>query len=190
MVNVVRVCNKWCFNQTWRVHSEGDVSGVLGRGNAHYVDLNRNFPDQFIDVPNNFEPEVTHMMKWMQEYPFVLSANMHGGSLVSALMVAMCMFVCMAGAVFRNYRDERFLFGRNKELDPWVPSGCCLNIVWISRWFEKSVLDLNYLQTDPQCLPVKLSLILRLIKTANLCRYVVQITRCKVQMQCASGNEN
>uniref|UniRef100_A0A8C6VF47 Carboxypeptidase D n=1 Tax=Naja naja TaxID=35670 RepID=A0A8C6VF47_NAJNA len=42
---------------------EGDVSGIFGRNNSNNYDLNRNFPDQFT-------------------YPFVLSANLHGGSLV------------------------------------------------------------------------------------------------------------
>ena len=63
----------------------GDKQGLYGRANAHHVDLNRNFPDQFFTTRNNKvqEPETLAIMKWLKEYPFVLSANLHGGSLVA-----------------------------------------------------------------------------------------------------------
>jgi len=56
------------------------------RGNAHGVDLNRNFPDQFSSPPNTKngrEPEVVAIMTWIEEHNFVLSANFHGGALVA-----------------------------------------------------------------------------------------------------------
>ena len=55
------------------------------RGNAHNVDLNRNFPDQFDPSieQSQREPEVAAVMKWTLEYPFVLSAHLHGGWLVA-----------------------------------------------------------------------------------------------------------
>jgi carboxypeptidase D len=76
----------------------GDVKSDIGRSNAHQVDLNRNFPDQFdkdlaslsdsdfrkTDRENLVrEPETAAVMEWIKEYPFVLSANLHGGSLVA-----------------------------------------------------------------------------------------------------------
>ncbi|XP_065571003.1 carboxypeptidase D-like isoform X2 [Artemia franciscana] len=66
----------------------GDQQGVIGRANTNLVDLNRNFPDQYDGiVPNNEnkkqEPETLAVMKWIKEYPFVLSANLHGGSIVA-----------------------------------------------------------------------------------------------------------
>jgi carboxypeptidase D len=61
----------------------GDAQGVVGRRNAHYVDLNRNFPDRFHDNHVTREPETLAVMKWIQEYPFVLSANLHNGALVA-----------------------------------------------------------------------------------------------------------
>jgi carboxypeptidase D len=63
----------------------GDCSSEYGRGNAHKVDLNRNFPDQYIVYKENKvqEKETLAVMKWIQSYPFVLSANLHGGSLVA-----------------------------------------------------------------------------------------------------------
>lgn len=57
---------------------------VIGRNNANNVDLNRNFPDQFVKTPTGKpEPETEAVMKWINEIPFVLSANLHGGSLVA-----------------------------------------------------------------------------------------------------------
>ena len=58
---------------------------MQGRANGHGIDLNRNFPDSFHPYQQSppAEPETTAVMIWMQEIPFVLSANMHGGSLVS-----------------------------------------------------------------------------------------------------------
>ncbi|ODN04202.1 Carboxypeptidase D [Orchesella cincta] len=75
---------------------EGDED--VGRENAHHVDLNRNFPDQFDQLLSELdeddsrktsrenldpEPETLAVMHWMKQYPFVLSANLHGGSLVA-----------------------------------------------------------------------------------------------------------
>ena len=45
--------------------------------------LFRNFPDQFRGQGSWVQPEVEAVMKWSQVYPFVLSANLHGGSLVA-----------------------------------------------------------------------------------------------------------
>ena len=63
----------------------GDCSTGVGRANAHDKDLNRNFPDQFETAPEKTtrEPETIAVMKWTQSYPFVLSANLHGGSFVA-----------------------------------------------------------------------------------------------------------
>ncbi|XP_042883422.1 carboxypeptidase D-like isoform X2 [Penaeus japonicus] len=65
--------------------NEGDFAGVVGRANANNKDLNRNFPDQYFTNQQNMvqEPETLAVMKWLKEYPFVLSANLHGGSLVA-----------------------------------------------------------------------------------------------------------
>lgn len=57
---------------------------IIGRSNANNVDLNRNFPDQFFkSVTGPPQPETLAVMKWINEVPFVLSANLHGGSLVA-----------------------------------------------------------------------------------------------------------
>ncbi|XP_069160627.1 carboxypeptidase D isoform X4 [Procambarus clarkii] len=64
--------------------NEGDYGGVMGRSNANGIDLNRNFPDQyFFTKDDERQPETLAVMKWVKQYPFVLSANLHGGSLVA-----------------------------------------------------------------------------------------------------------
>ncbi|BFZ18245.1 hypothetical protein BsWGS_21284 [Bradybaena similaris] len=62
----------------------GDCLGVKGRPNANKVDLNRNFPDQFGGKEGSLQPETQALIKWIEENPFVLSANLHGGSLVAS----------------------------------------------------------------------------------------------------------
>jgi len=65
---------------------EGDAFSAVGRANAHDKDLNRNFPDQYFnrDGFNKVqEPEAAAVIAWSRQYPFVLSANLHGGSLVA-----------------------------------------------------------------------------------------------------------
>ncbi|XP_016057458.1 PREDICTED: carboxypeptidase D isoform X1 [Miniopterus natalensis] len=61
---------------------EGDSISVIGRNNSNNFDLNRNFPDQFVQIADPTQPETIAVMSWMKAYPFVLSANLHGGSLV------------------------------------------------------------------------------------------------------------
>lgn len=63
----------------------GDCKSVIGRANANGVDLNRDFPDQFVydSQISQHQPETVSIMQWLRDYPFVLSANLHGGSLVA-----------------------------------------------------------------------------------------------------------
>lgn len=88
----------------------GEVGWTTGRANKDGMDLNRNFPDvdgmyfKIVDPSSsmprkhgrnhhlyNFtqenkdtlEPETFAVMEWLQQYPFVLSANLHGGDLVA-----------------------------------------------------------------------------------------------------------
>ncbi|CAI4221378.1 unnamed protein product [Auanema sp. JU1783] len=63
---------------------EGDDSGLDGRKNANGIDLNRSFPSRF---PNFFpsvhmQPETQAIMDWSKQIPFVLSANLHGGTTI------------------------------------------------------------------------------------------------------------
>jgi len=81
---------------------------LKGRANANDKDLNRDFPNydevayKLIDLPNGkcrthhldkvdivpsdmheVQPETLAIMRWLKVHPFVLSANLHGGSFVA-----------------------------------------------------------------------------------------------------------
>ncbi|OWF53104.1 carboxypeptidase D-like isoform X2 [Mizuhopecten yessoensis] len=70
----------------YEISTEGDRVGTRGRENHNNIDLNRNFPDRF-DIINSInrhqQVETTAVMEWVQKHPFVLSANLHGGTLVA-----------------------------------------------------------------------------------------------------------
>ncbi|XP_071808829.1 carboxypeptidase D-like [Asterias amurensis] len=92
-----------------KVIVEGNKDDWLtGRRNANNVDLNRNFPDlnrylkaykrtdfsrlhgknhhisaAIKDIGHELEAETKAVIEWLQEYSFVLSANLHGGDLVA-----------------------------------------------------------------------------------------------------------
>ena len=75
----------------FEMSTEGKCNGSPGRQNANRVDLNRNFPDQFNDknladdhLFDNRQPETVALMKWIMSNKFVLSANLHGGSVVAS----------------------------------------------------------------------------------------------------------
>lgn len=62
--------------------TKGDSRHGIGHTNAHGVDLNRNFPDQFFPTASPEQPETKAVEKWIKSHPFVLSASLHAGSLV------------------------------------------------------------------------------------------------------------
>lgn len=86
LVNNTRIHFLYSMNPDgYEISQEGDASSMHGRANANGIDLNRNFPDQYgTDKYNKItEPEVAAVMNWTLSIPFVLSANLHGGSLVA-----------------------------------------------------------------------------------------------------------
>jgi carboxypeptidase D len=63
-----------------------DGTEVQQRYNANGYDLNRNFPDQFVDPvnsPDGRQPETQLIMAWREAHSINLSANMHGGELIA-----------------------------------------------------------------------------------------------------------
>ncbi|KAM3720426.1 Carboxypeptidase [Dirofilaria immitis] len=89
LVNNVRIHIMPSMNPDgYELGIEGDRSGFTGRSNDRGIDLNRNFPARFpshreISGGMSPEKETLAVMKWFRKYPFVLSANFHGGSLVA-----------------------------------------------------------------------------------------------------------
>lgn len=76
MLDLVYVKHGLNFN----LYHTGDSISVIGRNNSNNFDLNRNFPDQFFQITDPTQPETIAVMSWMKAYPFVLSANLHGGN--------------------------------------------------------------------------------------------------------------
>ncbi|KAM7518656.1 hypothetical protein LguiB_017618 [Lonicera macranthoides] len=63
-----------------------DGFSLRSRGNAHHIDLNRDFPDQFFsqnDDMDKRQPETKAIMTWLKEIHFTASASLHGGALVA-----------------------------------------------------------------------------------------------------------
>ena len=52
------------------------------RENWNGFDLNRNFPDYFVDNNVERQPETLAVMKWTEEHSFLMHSNLHGGYLV------------------------------------------------------------------------------------------------------------
>ena len=71
----------------WEQSNAGTCTGVVGRYNKNDCDLNRNFPDLLNPRTSgkclSLEKETKAIMKWISSTPFVLSANLHGGTLVA-----------------------------------------------------------------------------------------------------------
>ncbi|OWF40275.1 carboxypeptidase M-like [Mizuhopecten yessoensis] len=61
---------------------EGNCTGNIGRANGNGYDLNRNFPDKFEVNDLEQQPETKAIISWLSQYPFILSANLHGGAMV------------------------------------------------------------------------------------------------------------
>lgn len=61
-----------------------------GRTNANRTDLNRDFPDIFVENTNtdtylkSRQQETLAIINWIRKEPFVLSGNLHGGALVAS----------------------------------------------------------------------------------------------------------
>ncbi|KAG2377819.1 hypothetical protein C9374_008904 [Naegleria lovaniensis] len=56
------------------------------RYNANGVDLNRDFPDQYVasSFSKTYQPETKAVMDWLAKDKFVLSVNFHGGAVVAS----------------------------------------------------------------------------------------------------------
>lgn len=129
--------------EIWIVPSMNpDGTALQQRYNANGYDLNRNFPDQWVD-PNDTasgrQPETQRVMTWALDRNFSLSANFHGGSVVAnypfdstsngvstyALAPEDAAFVSLA----RTYADANpTMFASNS--DPSFDRGICNGSDW------------------------------------------------------------
>jgi len=82
-----RVTNLIDTTEIWIMPSMNpDGTELSQRWNANGVDLNRDFPDQFIDPVNTGAgraAETAAIMAWRAQHTSTLSTNMHGGALVA-----------------------------------------------------------------------------------------------------------
>ncbi|CAD5207809.1 unnamed protein product [Bursaphelenchus okinawaensis] len=89
MVNRTRIHIMPSMNPDgYEMDRPGDRVGYMGRANANGVDLNRNFPARHPEHADGsggteLQPETVAVMAWLKSEPFILSANLHGGSLVA-----------------------------------------------------------------------------------------------------------
>ncbi|CAD5210609.1 unnamed protein product [Bursaphelenchus xylophilus] len=89
MVNTTRIHIMPSMNPDgYEMDRPGDRVGYMGRANANGVDLNRNFPARHPEHADGsggteLQPETVAVMSWLKSEPFILSANLHGGSLVA-----------------------------------------------------------------------------------------------------------
>uniref|UniRef100_A0A0N4ZDS9 Peptidase_M14 domain-containing protein n=1 Tax=Parastrongyloides trichosuri TaxID=131310 RepID=A0A0N4ZDS9_PARTI len=89
LVNEVRIHLLFSMNPDgYEIGTPGDRMSGEGRSNINGVDLNRNFPARYPEhkeESGGIEPETetVYVMEWIKSFPFVLSANLHGGSLVA-----------------------------------------------------------------------------------------------------------
>lgn len=79
---ITELLNKFQIHILVSMNPDGAATGT--RGNANWVDLNRDFPDFSTsdnqDTLGKRAPETQAVMKWQSQHNFRLSANFHGGA--------------------------------------------------------------------------------------------------------------
>lgn len=153
----------------YEVATEGDVTGYKGRNNSNNFDLNRNFPDQFTIIKAPRQPETIAVMNWLKSHPFVLSANLHGGSLVvnypydddkeGVTQYSQCPDDKVFQQVARAYSQENPLMHNGHPCEDLYPKEYFQDgIVNGANWYNVpgGMQDWNYLNTN--CFEVTIEL--------------------------------
>uniref|UniRef100_A0A8C8C7I3 Peptidase M14 domain-containing protein n=1 Tax=Oncorhynchus tshawytscha TaxID=74940 RepID=A0A8C8C7I3_ONCTS len=170
LVNTTRIHIMPSMNPDgYEIAREGDVRGYTGRNNSNNFDLNRNFPDQFTTITEPRQPETIAVMNWLKSYPFVLSANLHGGSLVvnypydddkqGRTEYSKCPDDKVFKQVARSYSQENALMHKGHPCEDLYPSAFFEDgITNGANWYNVpgGMQDWNYLNTN--CFEVTIEL--------------------------------
>ncbi|XP_024972719.1 carboxypeptidase SOL1 [Cynara cardunculus var. scolymus] len=113
-----------------------DGFSLRRRGNAKGIDLNRDFPDQFFPMNDDFnkrQPETKAIMKWIKEMRFTASASLHGGALVANYPwdgtedKSKSYYACPDDEAFRYmaklYSHSHHNMSRSKEFEEGITNG-------------------------------------------------------------------
>ncbi|XP_041734197.2 carboxypeptidase D [Coregonus clupeaformis] len=170
LVNTTRIHIMPSMNPDgYEIAREGDARGYTGRNNSNNFDLNRNFPDQFTTITEPRQPETIAVMSWLKRYPFVLSANLHGGSLVvnypydddkqGRTEYSKCPDDKVFKQVARAYSQENALMHKGHPCEDLYPSEFFEDgITNGANWYNVpgGMQDWNYLNTN--CFEVTIEL--------------------------------
>ena len=141
--SVPRVTSLVNNTEIWILPSMNPDGTELGqRYNAHNVDINRNFPDQFTDPTDTTtgrEPEVQAVMNWGYSHSVNLSANYHGGELIAnypydgtangQAVYSICPDDVPFVSLARTYADRNpSMFANNSDSSFW--NGICNGADW------------------------------------------------------------
>lgn len=132
-----------------------DGTALNRRYNANFVDLNRDFPDQFVDPIDTTEGravETAHVMNWARARSRSLSANFHGGALVAnypwdgtpsgASTYSLCPDDSAFVSLSRTYADDNPAL-RTSNSDPSFNNGICNGADWYA--ISGGMQDWNYI---------------------------------------------
>ena len=168
----LRLCEYICDNQGLilertriailpSMNPDGFESGH--RTNAHWVDLNRNFPDQFRGMSSpKIEPEVQAVMNWSLREKFTLSLTFHGGSLVAnypydgrAVSSKSIYSECPDDELFRSlalaYSSKHERMYESKDFEQGITNGAAWYVLY------GGMQDWNYLEANTYDVTVEIS---------------------------------
>ncbi len=155
-------------NEIWILPSMNpDGTALNRRYNANNVDLNRNFPDQFLDpndTPAGRQPETQHLMAWGTSHRSSLSANFHGGSVVAnypydgtpsgASVYSLSPDDSLWVSVARTYADSNPTMKASNS-DPSFTNGICNGADWYD--INGGMQDWNYVYKGGRELTLEIS---------------------------------
>ncbi|CAF1273000.1 unnamed protein product [Rotaria sp. Silwood1] len=159
------------------IESSCETIGAATRGNLFGVDLNRDFPSQYQtlkpinngtigDLFYGRQRETIAVMKWILKENFVLSANLHGGSLVASYpydetslhkdnTYGMSPDDSLFRFIARTYANKHLTMTKGQGCASEFPEG----ITNGAKWYDVSggMQDFNYLHSNAFEITIELS---------------------------------